>query len=131
MLDHVSLGTHDLTRSTEFYAAVLAPLDYRIQVQNEKEVGFGIGDEWTFFLYPAAIDAALIGARTHIAFRAKARAAIIAAHAIALVHGGRALADRAPAERPQFGADYFGCTFTDPDGHAIELMTRAGAGNSA
>ena len=45
MLDHVSLGTHDLDRAAAFYALALAPLGYRITVQNEKEVGFGIGDD--------------------------------------------------------------------------------------
>ena len=125
MLDHVSLGTHDLDRAARFYAQTLAPLGYRIQVQNEREVGFGIGDDWTFFLYPTAAGTPVLGARMHLAFRAGSRADVLKAHAIALSQGGGAVADRDPDERPQFGADYFGGVFTDPDGHAIELMTRS------
>jgi hypothetical protein len=34
------------------------------------------------------------------------------------------VADREPAERPQFGADYFGGVLRDPDGHLIEVLTR-------
>jgi catechol 2,3-dioxygenase-like lactoylglutathione lyase family enzyme len=127
MLDHVSLGTHDLARSAAFYARALAPLGYRITVQNEKEVGFGVGDDWIFFLYPVVADTPVIGTRTHIAFRAGNRAAVSAAHAAALSQGGGAVPDRDPAERPQFGPDYYGGVFTDLDGHAIELMTRAAA----
>jgi catechol 2,3-dioxygenase-like lactoylglutathione lyase family enzyme len=125
MLDHVSLGTHDLDRAAAFYAQALAPLGYRITVQNEKEVGFGIGDDWIFFLYPVAPELPVLGPRTHIAFRAGSRAAVVAAHSRALTLGGGAVPDRDPDARPQFGADYFGGVFTDLDGHAIELMTRA------
>jgi catechol 2,3-dioxygenase-like lactoylglutathione lyase family enzyme len=125
MLDHVSLGTHHLDRAAAFYARTLAPLGYRITVQNEKEVGFGIGDDWIFFLYPVASETPVTGTRTHVAFRAGHRAAVIAAHAQALAQGGGAVPDRDPDARPQFGADYFGGVFTDLDGHAIELMTRA------
>ncbi len=125
MLDHVSLGTHDLHRAADFYARALAPLGYRITVQNDKEVGFGVGEDWIFFLYPVAADTPVIGTRTHVAFRASDRKAVSAAHAAALSQGGAAVPDREPAERPQFGPDYFGGVFTDPDGHAIELMTRA------
>lgn len=125
MLDHVSIGTHNLARAADFYAQVLAPLGYRITVQNEKEAGLGSGDDWVFFLYPVAEETPVIGARSHIALRARSRHEVAAAHAAALRHGATAVPDRDPAERPQFGADYYGCVFTDLDGHAIELMTRA------
>jgi catechol 2,3-dioxygenase-like lactoylglutathione lyase family enzyme len=125
MLDHLSLGVRDLDRSTTFYATVLGTLGYRLQRRLQEEVAFGPGEQWTFFLYPAAAPQPVAGARMHVAFRAQDRDAVRAFYARALGAGGAALPDREPAERPQFGTDYFGAVLTDPDGHVLEVLTRA------
>jgi catechol 2,3-dioxygenase-like lactoylglutathione lyase family enzyme len=125
LLDHLSLGVRDLARSTAFYTAVLGALGYRLQRRLDEEVAFGPGEQWTFFLYPAREDQPVAGARMHVAFRAAARSEVRAFHALALRSGGAPLPDREPAERPQFGADYFGAVLTDPDGHVLEVLTRA------
>ncbi|MEJ7603158.1 MAG: VOC family protein [Kofleriaceae bacterium] len=125
MLDHISFGVHDLDRSTRFYTRVLATLGYQLHRELPTEVAFGPADAWTFFLYPADATAAVTGARTHLAFRASSRAAVRAFYDAALELGATALADRHPAERPQFGDDYFGAVLQDPDGHAVEVLTRA------
>lgn len=125
MLDHLSLGVHDLARSTDFYTRVLGTLGYRLHKQEPAEVAFGPGEEWTFFLYPVAHPEPVTGKRMHVAFRAADRTAVRTFHATALASGGGPLPDREPAERPQFGADYFGAVMTDPDGHTIEILTRA------
>lgn len=66
------------------------------------------------------------GARMHVAFRADSRRAVQTFYDTALALGASPLPDRAPAERPQFGPDYFGAVLQDPDGHALEVLTRAG-----
>ena len=53
MIDHVSLGTHDLRRAADFYSAVLDVLGYRVHRRTEQEVAFGPPNEWVFFLYAA------------------------------------------------------------------------------
>ena len=123
MLDHVSLGTHDLSRSTAFYARVLAALGYRLQQRTAEEVAFGPGQDWSFILYPAETGQATVGARMHIALRAESRDAARAFEREALACGAECV--REVAERPQFGADYFGGVFRDLDGHAIEVLTRS------
>ncbi len=125
MLDHLSLGVHDLGRSTAFYERVLATIGYRLHRRDTDEVAFGPDEVWNFFLYPVDPGERITGARTHVAFRAADRRSVQRFHAIALEAGGSAVPDRDPAERPQFGADYFGAVLHDPDGHAIEVLTRA------
>jgi catechol 2,3-dioxygenase-like lactoylglutathione lyase family enzyme len=125
MLDHVSLGSHDFPRAVNFYTDLFATIGYRRHKLDEKEAAFGPGDEWTFFVYPAAADQAVTGARMHLAFRVADRATANRFHAAALELGGRAPnPPRPPAHRPEFGEDYYGGMFLDPDGHAIEILTR-------
>lgn len=125
MLDHVSLGVHDLDRSTDFYTRVLGAIGYRLHRKEAAEVAFGPEDVWSFFLYPTERNDSVVGARTHVAFRAADRDSVRAFYRAALAAGGSGVPDREPAERPQFGADYFGAVLKDPDGHAIEVLTRA------
>ena len=125
MLDHLSLGVRDLARATEFYGEVLGTLGYVVHRRDEGESALGSGEEWNFFLYPVPVTQHVVGSRTHVAFRAPDRAAVRAFHDLALRSGGSAVPDRGPDERPQFGADYYGAVVLDPDGHAIEVLTRA------
>lgn len=125
MIDHISLGAHDLARATDFYTGVLRVLDYRLNKRSDEEAAFGPGDAWTFFLYPAASDQTVAGARMHIALYAQDRSTARAFHAAALERGAESYRD--VAERPEFGADYFGGMFRDPSGHLIEILTRSPA----
>lgn len=122
MLDHVSLGTHDFARAIEFYGAVLQPLGLALQRRHDDEAAFGTAEDWMFFVYPLAPGDRAAGARMHLAFRAGGHAAVRDAARAALDAGAEAV--REPAARPQFGEDYFGAVFKDPDGHVIEVMTR-------
>lgn len=125
MFDHLSLGVHDLDRATAFYQPTLESIGYRLHRRDADEVAFGPGEAWSFFLYPAATSDIVAGARMHVAFRADDRATVRRFYATAVAAGASPLPDREPAERPQFGADYFGGVVRDPDGHVIEIMTRA------
>lgn len=122
MLDHVSLGTHDLERATGFYSRVLAAIGYTIQRSDAEESAFGPADDYCFILYPAGMDQQTVGARMHVALLASDRAAALAFQRAALAEGAECI--REVAERPQFGTDYFGGVFRDLDGHSIEVLTR-------
>lgn len=122
MLDHVSLGTHDLDRATGFYTALLATLGYRVQRREAAESVFGPDDDWSLVLYPAAAGESTVGARMHVALRAPDRRTALDFERAALALGAECV--REVAERPQFGPDYFGGVFRDLDGHAIEVLTR-------
>jgi catechol 2,3-dioxygenase-like lactoylglutathione lyase family enzyme len=123
MIDHVSLGTRDLSRATDFYTPLLATLGWRVQHRDAAEAVFGPGDDWSLVLYPVEAGQSPTGARMHIALRARDRQAALAFQQSALALGAHCVRD--VAERPQFGADYFGGVFHDLDGHAIEVLTRS------
>jgi catechol 2,3-dioxygenase-like lactoylglutathione lyase family enzyme len=122
VIDHVSLGAHDLQRAVDFYAGVLEILGYRVLRHTEREVALGPDESWLFFLYPAERDQAIVGARMHIAFHASDRTSALAVHAAAIARGAESV--RPVAERPEFGPGYFGGLFRDLDGHLIEVLTR-------
>lgn len=122
MIDHVSLGTHNLERAADFYSAVLDVLGYRVHRRTEQEVAFGPPNEWLFFLYAAPSEQFVVGARMHLALYAKDRESALAFHAAAIKRGAKSL--REVAHRPEFGPAYFGGMFQDLDGHAIEVVTR-------
>jgi catechol 2,3-dioxygenase-like lactoylglutathione lyase family enzyme len=122
MLDHISLGTHDLLRATRFYAELLACLGWSVQRSSADEVAFGTATDWQFFLYPAEAASSPVGARMHVAFRAPDRRTALAFEHTALALGAESVRD--VTERPEFGADYFGGVLRDLDGHAIEVLTR-------
>lgn len=124
MLDHVSLGVSDLARSARFYADVLGVIGWKVHKQHPTEIAYGPGDDWSFFLYPTEPGDALVGHRMHVAFRADSRAEVRAFYDAALARGASVIADRHPDHRPQFGPDYYGGVLKDPDGHAIEVLTR-------
>ena len=119
MLDHLSLGVHDLDRSKRFYTALFAPLGYRCLRANETELAFGTDANWAFWLYPVEDGANLVGARTHVAVKAATRESVIEAHRIGVVSGG--VSAREPGLRPDISPAYFGAILRDPDGHTIEI----------
>lgn len=125
MIDHLSLGTHLYTEAVAFYARVLAPMGLTVQRNTGEEAAFGTPSQWDFFLYPAQPGQSVLGHRTHVAWRAPSRAAVIAAHAAALEARGTDLF--APRERPDISPDYFGAMFCDLDGHRVEVKTDAPA----
>ena len=41
MIDHVSLGVHDIARAKRFYDAALNPLGYKCLSQGDGSLGYG------------------------------------------------------------------------------------------
>ena len=127
MLDHVSVGVTDISRSRGFYDAVLRPLGLVRIVDFGEGRGsdYGaaarsIGVEFTI-TREAEVRTPIPGG--HVCFRAPDRAAVDAFYAAALASGGRD--DGTPRLRPQYYADYYGAFVLDPDGHRIEAVCHA------
>jgi catechol 2,3-dioxygenase-like lactoylglutathione lyase family enzyme len=123
MIDHVGYPVSDYGRSKNFYVLALAPLGYRLmmEVTNEQSggngdhAGFGDSDPdfWIGTGKPQAT-------ATHVAFRAKSRAAVDAFHAAALSAGGTD--NGGPGVRPHYHESYYGAFVLDPDGNNIEAV---------
>lgn len=118
MIDHVSIGSRDADRAAAFYAHCFAPLGYTERFRDATQIAFGAGEAWDFWIYP--VEAAPVGARSHVAFKAPSREAVQAFHDRAVEQGAQAV--RAPGLRPDIDERYFGTVLRDLDGHTIEAV---------
>jgi catechol 2,3-dioxygenase-like lactoylglutathione lyase family enzyme len=124
MLDHISLGVSDMTRSRDFYDAVLATLGYRRVMTFDAFAGYGAEDGYPRFCINPPIDSAkpaAPGPGTHVCFLAPGRGAVDAFHAAALANGARD--DGPPGIRVNYDPKYYAAFVLDPDGHKIEAVT--------
>jgi len=119
MIDHVSIGTRELPRATNFYSACFAPLGYSVQHQDDGQTIYGANGHWSFALYPSP-QGELIGARTHVAIAAPSQQAAQGFFDAAIACGATAL--REPGLRPDINERYYGTMVKDPDGHTIEVV---------
>jgi catechol 2,3-dioxygenase-like lactoylglutathione lyase family enzyme len=118
MIDHISIGVHDVVAAKRFYDAVLAPLGCTCLSESAESLGYG-ADEPAFWVnaakrpVPADMDSGL-----HICFAAPTRAAVQAFHDAALKAGGRD--NGAPGPRADYGPNYYAAFVIDPEGYRIE-----------
>jgi catechol 2,3-dioxygenase-like lactoylglutathione lyase family enzyme len=120
MIDHLSLGVADLTRSMAFYDAILAPLGYVRLFADDRCVGYGVaGYEEKLALF-AVGESRPAGRGWHVALTAPSLSAVDAFFAAALQHGGSD--EGAPGKRPQYGTGYYAAFCRDPDGHKLEAV---------
>jgi catechol 2,3-dioxygenase-like lactoylglutathione lyase family enzyme len=86
-IDHVKLPVADLDASRAFYSAALAPLGYRLVLDEEPWLAFRVGDgsddEEAFALERLGAP----NVRTHVAFTASSTAEVDEFHAAALAAG--------------------------------------------
>jgi catechol 2,3-dioxygenase-like lactoylglutathione lyase family enzyme len=118
MLDHVSIGVRDMSRTRRFYDAALAPLGYTCLSEGETSLGYG-RDAVAFWISsterPVPPDAR---SGLHFCFAAPTRQSVDAFHAAALEAGGRD--HGGPGLRADYGANYYAAFAIDPDGYRIE-----------
>ena len=118
MLDHVSIGVRDMSRTKRFYDAALAPLGYKCLSEGETSLGYG-RDAVAFWISPTERPV-LPDERSglHFCFAAPTRQSVDAFHAAALSAGGRD--NGGPGLRADYGANYYAAFAIDPDGYRIE-----------
>jgi catechol 2,3-dioxygenase-like lactoylglutathione lyase family enzyme len=121
MLDHVSLGTINLSRAKKFYDQALKPLGVTM-VFPIAGYGYGYGakkGEPKFWIgLPLAKRKPKACAGNHVAFVASNRKAVDAFYKAAIKAGGKD--NGKPGLRPEYHANYYGAFVFDPEGHAIE-----------
>ncbi|MEO0548086.1 MAG: VOC family protein [Pseudomonadota bacterium] len=122
MIDHITFGVTDFSRSSAFYDAAFAPLGVTrlFDVPQEHTNGVqvsGYGDERPWFWI--AEERATTG-MLHIALQAKNQAEVDAFYAAAIKAGG---ADNgAPGFRHHYSQGYYAAFVLDLDGHNIEAV---------
>jgi catechol 2,3-dioxygenase-like lactoylglutathione lyase family enzyme len=121
MIDHVSIGVSDISRSIAFYDSALAPLGVkRLVAYGDAEapdhVGYGDGKRPHFWLRRGEPTQGYV----HLAFTAPARELVDAFHDAALKGGGRD--NGPPGPRPHYHPGYYGAFVLDPDGCNVEAV---------
>ncbi|MBV8361165.1 MAG: VOC family protein [Deltaproteobacteria bacterium] len=121
MLNHVSVGVTDLTKSRRFYDAALKPLGYKCLFEGAEYLGYGTStaEFWVLAVkhpVPANNESGL-----HFCFGAARRADVNAFHQAAIAAGGRD--NGQPGVRKDYGDDYYAAFVTDPDGYRLEAYT--------
>ena len=122
MLDHLSIGVADISRSLRFYDAALQPLGIKRLLSNGGDATLpnhvGYGDEQKPYFW---IGSNLpIQGYVHIAFAAASRELVDEFYRAALNAGGRD--NGPPGLRPQYHPGYYGAFVLDPDGANIEAV---------
>lgn len=129
MFSHISIGTNNLSRATEFYTAVLSSLDFVPRAVTPD--GGPLSSCWfsktselpRFYVYePFNGEVASAGNGVMVAFSAPSITAVDLAYKSALEYGG--VDEGEPADRPRYGDGYYGAYFRDLDGNKIHIVFR-------
>jgi catechol 2,3-dioxygenase-like lactoylglutathione lyase family enzyme len=122
MISHVFLGIGDFAAAYRFHAAVMAALGHAQRFCDDSKPWAawqpaGGGRPLFIIGRPFNGEPAEPGNGPMVALLAPSRAAVDAAHAAALAHGGRC--EGPPGLRPHYHPHYYGAYFRDPDGNKI------------
>ena len=118
MINRVSIGVRDISRTKRFYDAALKPLGYKRLSESQGSLGYG-RDSVALWIgsaerpVPADEQSGL-----HVCFDAPTRKSVDAFHAAALKSGGRD--NGKPGLRKDYGPDYYAAFTVDPDGYRLE-----------
>jgi len=128
MFSHVFIGITDFDRAMAFYGPLMASLGIAQrfadrarpwaawQSSPDPRPLFVIGRPWNGEPHQP-------GNGQTVALLAPTRAAVDAAHALALAHGGSC--EGPPGLRPEYHAHYYGAYFRDPDGNKLCVACHA------
>ncbi len=118
MIDHISIGVRDISRTRRFYDAALEPLGYACLSEGDGSLGYG-GRQVVLWIsateHPVPADDR---SGLHICFAAPSRRSVDAFHAAALKTGGRD--NGPPGLRTDYGPSYYAAFVIDPDGYRLE-----------
>jgi catechol 2,3-dioxygenase-like lactoylglutathione lyase family enzyme len=118
MLDHVGMQCADMTASSAFYDAVLAPLGGERIMDFGEAIGYGVPPQPDFWISQQATGEGF--RESHIAFTAASRTAVRAFFDAAVAAGAQVLHE--PRVWPEYHASYYGAFVRDPDGNNVEAV---------
>ena len=119
MFSHLGLHVRDLSKSTQFYEAALAPLGFVVGTRDETSVSFGPPGAAALFLYQGKAKASA-GPGAHVAFTAPGRSHVMQFHERGLAAGGKD--NGAPGVRADYAENYYAAFLIDPDGNNLEAV---------
>jgi len=117
MIAHISLSISDFPKSKAFYAEVLTPLGYHVNMEYGDAAGFNDGKNTDFWISKSK---AVLP--THVAFQAANREQVEAFYRAGLASGAKD--NGAPGYR-DYWPGYYAAFLLDPDGNNIEAVCHA------
>jgi catechol 2,3-dioxygenase-like lactoylglutathione lyase family enzyme len=114
MIAHTTLHISDYRKSKSFYAAALAPLGYRNNMESEESAGFNDGKNTDFWISKEEFVVP-----THLAFETDSRNKVEAFYKAALAAGAK---DNGGPGYRDYSPGYYAAFVLDPDGHNIEAV---------
>ena len=124
MLTGTRFGTSDIKRAIAFYDAVSGALGAARVIDRPGMAGYRGASGGIFIVGTPREGEASFGNGSQVMFEAPSRAAVDAAHALALELGGKCEGPPGPRGEPE--RQLYAAYFRDPDGNKIMVM-RTGA----
>jgi|tagenome__1003787_1003787.scaffolds.fasta_scaffold20927652_3 catechol 2,3-dioxygenase-like lactoylglutathione lyase family enzyme len=118
VIDHLGFEVSDIGVSARFYDAVFFALGVRRMHDSPAAIAYGTVEPMFWIVARGRPPQPGYG---HVAVKAFGRAAVDAAHAAGLAHGGTD--DGPPGPRPQYGPRTYAGYLRDPDGLRIEVVS--------
>jgi catechol 2,3-dioxygenase-like lactoylglutathione lyase family enzyme len=121
-IDYIMIGSNDLARSRTFYDAVMPHLG-GVLAHDYEGFTFGYamaGGATVWIARPNNGEAAVASNGSMPGLGCASHAAVDAAHAAALAHGGSNEGD--PGPRPLYGPTFYGGYVRDPDGNKMSFV---------
>ncbi|MCW8334575.1 VOC family protein [Vibrio sp. SCSIO 43135] len=119
ILNHVSVGTQNLTLAIQFYDAVLATLSIA-RSHHIENIAAAYGEQFEFWVGHPCENPATSGNGTHIAFNAPSQQAVDSFYHAAMEQGAQC--EGKPGLRPEYGETYYAAFVRDLDGNKIEAV---------
>lgn len=116
MYDHIGIKVKNLDASIRFYTEALKPLGFVLCSSDASSAGFGPEGAPALWLGKGKSE----NATTHIAFRAKNRAAVDGFYKRGVEAGGRD--NGGPGLRADYSPTYYAAFLIDPDGNNVEAV---------
>ncbi len=119
MIAHTSVAVSDYAKARDLYAAMLAPVGYKIAMDlpEYNACGFEQGGKRDFWF---GVGKTLPVSGVHVAFQAESKEQVDAFYAAGLAAG--ATDNGAPGYRTEYAANYYGAFLYDLDGNNIEAV---------
>jgi catechol 2,3-dioxygenase-like lactoylglutathione lyase family enzyme len=121
-IKYIMVGSNDLERSRTFYDAVISHIGGKlVHVYEGAAYGYELASGsaiWVARPHDKGVAVAANGSMP--GFGCASKAAVDAAHAAALAHGGSD--EGAPGPRPLYGPDFYGAYVRDPDGNKMSFV---------
>jgi catechol 2,3-dioxygenase-like lactoylglutathione lyase family enzyme len=126
VIDHIGLNVPNLQSAKSYYDVLMPFLGYEPFFSADEQFSYRPADEkpgTMVFFYVAPLESEYVRKGVgleHLAFRARTRSQVDAAHSKALEVGSRILFS--PQLFPQYHASYYASFWFDPHGFLLEIV---------